>query len=71
MIVKITFQLVATIIAFIPTYLFLAMRAILNPASEGFWAEVVVFGLGVYFFGGLQLIAIIILIWFSVSAIWD
>jgi hypothetical protein len=56
-------RLVASIvcigIAGIPTWLFLAAKAMTNP--EGFWQKIVLGGLFVYLGGGLQLILLIVL----------
>ncbi len=55
-------------VAGIPTWFYLAASSMLSP--EGFWQKLVVFGLGLYVLGGIQLILVIVLIaW--LLAVWS
>jgi hypothetical protein len=47
-------------VCFIPMWVFLIARSALNP--EGFWQKFAVFGIGIWFLGGLQFIGIIIIL---------
>ncbi|KPJ85444.1 hypothetical protein AMJ57_03060 [Parcubacteria bacterium SG8_24] len=58
-------SLLATLIALIPTWLYILARLLLEP--DGFWQEVVVLGLGVWVLGGIQIMLLIFLIYFLVS----
>jgi len=66
---RLLIQILLLAACLIPTWIFLIVRALLDPGAEGFWAEVVVTGLGLYFLGGVQLVGIVILIAVSV-ALW-
>lgn len=58
---------VCIVLALVPTWFFLVARSLLSP--EGFWQEVFVFGVGLYFLGGLQIFLAIALL-FVLAAIW-
>ncbi len=66
---KIGLALVGTVIALIPTWIFLLMRHFLSPV--GFWQNLVTVGLGYYLLGGIQLILLIILVVFIVMLVED
>jgi uncharacterized membrane protein len=65
--IQIGFTIVCFALAGIPTYFFLFIKSILNP--EGFWQKFLVYGLGIWFVGGLQFILLIIAI-FLVFKLW-
>lgn len=67
-IIRIGLSLVATVFAPIPVWLFLGMRSMLSP--EGFLQNFFVFGLGVWFLGGLQILLAIGWI-FALFVIWS
>ena len=69
--IRLFIQFWAVVIALIPTWLFLGLRALLDPSSEGFWAELVVATIGLVAFGGMQVLFIFLLVLFSVTVIWD
>ena len=52
--------LVFWVIELIPTYLFLLLKFVLAPV--GFWQIVVTYGIGLFVFGGIQLVLLIIAI---------
>ncbi len=60
--------LVSLALAFIPTWVFLAIRSMLEP--DGFWQQLVVYGIGVWFMGGLQVILLIgwAMVWITIWA---
>jgi hypothetical protein len=66
--IKLFLQVAAVIIAFLPTAGFLLIKAALGP--DGFWQQFVVYGLGIYFFGALQLVLLITLVVISPS-LWE
>lgn len=51
-------QLIILVIVFIPTFLYLIARFILSP--EGFVQEVLVFGIGLWFLGSIQILLLIL-----------
>ena len=61
-------QIIAALIAFLPTIFFFSVKALLSP--EGFWQNFVVYGIGVWFLGGLQFVFAILLLVVSFS-IWE
>jgi hypothetical protein len=61
-------QIISVLIAFLPTIFFFSVKALLSP--EGFWQNFMVYGLGMWFLGGLQLIFLFILALVSFS-IWE
>jgi len=65
--IKIVLSLVAAALAGIPTWIFLALRAALNP--QGFWEQLAAGVVGWVAFGGLQ-IACIFLLGVVLVAIW-
>ncbi len=67
--IKIGISLISVVVAGVPTWIWLLARTLLEP--EGFWQEVVVLGLGVWVLGGLQILALIFLIWWLVAVVWD
>ncbi len=67
MIGRILLSVVACAVAFIPVWVFLLVKYALSP--EGFWQNLVLYGLGVYFLGVIQIfflvfwVAALIFIW--------
>ena len=61
---KILLSLGAFIVCNIPVSLIVMCKYLLNP--EGFWQNLVVYGVGIYFFGFLQIILWIVLVAFLV-----
>lgn len=57
---KILISLLFSIIALIPLWLILLVRWLLEP--EGFWQKLVLYGLGFYFLGFIQLVLLIVLL---------
>jgi len=55
--------------ALIPTWLFLLIKNLLNP--EGFWQQFVVYGFGLWLFGGLQFVLILAALGILVQVIWE
>ena len=53
----------------IPTLLFLYIKGLMNPA--GFWQTFAVYGFGVYFLGGLQVVSAIIYVGILIAVIWE
>jgi hypothetical protein len=66
---RVGLQTTAVLIAFIPTWLFLLVKAILSPV--GFWQQLLVYGAGAYFLGVIQVILCVILLAVSYSVIWS
>ena len=64
-------QIVLTVICFvlmgIPTYFFLILKSILSP--EGFWQKFLVYGVGVWFIGGVQIVLFLVAI-ILVAKLW-
>ncbi len=52
-------SILLTVLALIPTWLFLFVKYLLGP--EGFWQKLVLFGLGLWFLGFFQFIFLIVL----------
>ena len=67
--IKIGVSLISVVVAGIPTWIWLLARTLLEP--EGFWQEVVVLGLGVWVLGGLQIFALIFLVWWLFVVVWE
>jgi len=65
---RIWFSITIFIITFIPTWFYLFVKNSLNP--QGFWAELVVLGMGIYFLGGIQLLLFTAFIW-CLLIIWE
>lgn len=61
-ILKIIFSVGATVMALIPLWIYLLAKWAF--ASEGFWQNFILFGLGAWLLGGFQLILVIMLIVF-------
>jgi hypothetical protein len=61
--------IIVTVIAFLPTIFWFLVKNMLNP--EGFWQNFVVFGVGIYFLGFLQLVLIGIYIGVLIEVIWN
>lgn len=62
-IMKLGFVLVgAFVICFIPTWVFLLIRYLLNP--QGFWENFAVFGAGVWILGAFQFAGLILFVGF-------
>ncbi len=60
--------LAAVAVALIPTWIYLLARLVLDP--RGFWQQLVLLGVGVWFLGAVQLILLFILL-FAIAAIWS
>lgn len=58
--VKVFLSLLAFVFCFIPTWIYLLVDALFEP--NGFWQNIVLFGIGLYFLGALQLILFILFI---------
>ncbi len=54
-------------IGFIPLWFYLMVRLAFSP--NGFWQEFILFGLGVYFLGFIQIILLGLLVWY-LWALW-
>ncbi len=52
-------------VAFIPTWLFFGIRHLMGPT--GFWQNMILAGVGLYFLGTIQLILFITLVAFLIS----
>lgn len=65
---KLVSTVLITVVAFTPTWLFLIVRSILEP--EGFMQNFLVFGLGVYILGGLQLMLVFLFLYFLITEVW-
>jgi hypothetical protein len=55
------------VVALIPTYLFLLLKFVLAPV--GFWQIVVTYGIGLFIFGGIQSVLLVIAIMLSFAII--
>ena len=55
--VKHVFAGIIVILTLIPAWIFLLLKYLLNP--EGFWQNLVTYGLGLFFLGSLQIVFII------------
>ena len=53
----------------IPTLLFLYIKGLMNP--DGFWQTFAVYGFGVYFLGGLQIVSAIMYVGVLIEIIWE
>jgi hypothetical protein len=58
--IQVGFTIVCLALAGIPTYFFLFLKSILNP--EGFWQKFLVYGMGIWFIGALQVVLLILAI---------
>ena len=58
----------ATVLALIPVWIWVIAYNVFAP--EGFWQNLVLFGLGIYFLGFLQIIFLVALV-FVLFVIWD
>ena len=56
--VRILLQVIVVLITPIPLWIFMGVRGILNPT--GFWQNLVVSGLGLYFLGTAQLFMLVL-----------
>ena len=56
---RLLWSLIATIICFIPLWMFLGVKLLLKPT--GFWQSFVIYGAGIYFLGFIQLLLIVAL----------
>jgi len=66
---KIILTLGSLLVALIPLWFFLLVENLLSP--EGFWQNFVVYGLGIYFLGIIQLVFLIIWIGSLIEVVWD
>lgn len=62
--VKIIITCMSTVGMLVPTLVWFGLKSVVNPA--GFWENLAVVGLGIWFFGGAQLV---LLIWWLVGNI--
>ncbi len=62
---RIGFGLLMVLLTFIPVWVFILGRVMLQP--EGFWQEIVFYGVGIYILGGIQFL---MLIFGTIFAIW-
>ena len=65
---KLILSLVSFVLCFIPTWLYLLVKWILSP--EGFWQNIILFGVGVWILGSIQVILFIIFIYLLIR-IWS
>lgn len=65
---KIGATLLSIVIALIPLWIFLGIKAIASP--EGFWQNTVLLGIGMYFLGSIQFLLLIALLVFLYS-VWN
>ncbi|MCK4358978.1 MAG: hypothetical protein KAW92_09590 [Candidatus Cloacimonetes bacterium] len=61
---KVLLSLGAFVVCHIPVGLIVIFKYLLNP--EGFWQKAVVYGAGIYIFGGIQIVLWIVLVAFLV-----
>lgn len=59
---KLLMSFVSLVVALGPTWLFLLVKWLLAP--EGFWQNLVVYGLGLWFLAFFQIIFIVFWVWF-------
>lgn len=68
-ILKVCLSFVIVTIALLPTWFWLFLKNALNP--EGFWQNFMIYGLGIYFLGALQIgllvIAVFAIIYFILA----
>ena len=64
---RLSLSVVAAIICLIPLWIFVAVKSLLHPT--GFWQNLVTYGVGVYFLGGIQIILLIVFIC-AIAVIW-
>ncbi|MDO8668854.1 MAG: hypothetical protein Q7K65_00990 [Candidatus Buchananbacteria bacterium] len=62
------FSFIVIVLALIPTWIYLSARFLFDPESA--LVEILLFGVSLYFFGGIQIIAIVIAIAVLI-AIWE
>ena len=60
---------IVTVIAFLPTAFFFFAKNMMNP--EGFWQNFAVYGIGVYFLGGIQIGFFFAWLGILLTVIWD
>lgn len=58
LVLKILISIFFLIVAFWPTWLFLLVKYLLAP--DGFWQNLILFGVGFYFLGFLQIFSLIV-----------
>jgi hypothetical protein len=61
-IVMLFIMLIVFLLCLIPTWIFLVLKYMIGPM--GFWQKFAVYGLGIYFLGGLQIVGIILFLVF-------
>ena len=66
--VKIYFSIIVIIIGLIPLWIFLLIQNLLSP--EGFWQNIFVYGVGLYFLGAFQFLLLFFLI-ICILKIWE
>lgn len=62
-------SLIVFLIALTPLWIFIASRSLFQPT--GFWQNLILAGVGLYFLGGVQLALIIIALLITFLIIWD
>ncbi len=55
---QVGFTIICFGLAGVPTYFFLFLKSVLSP--EGFWQKFLVYGVGIWFIGGVQFVLLII-----------
>lgn len=65
---KVTVSFIALFVALAPFWLYLLARMAFDP--QGFWQNIVLFGIGIWILGGLQIFLLIFLIWF-LAQLWE
>ncbi len=60
--------IVILVVAFIPLWIWLGLRVVVNPTT--FWEKFVLIGAGLYFLGGIQ-IFLLIVAGFFLFAVWQ
>lgn len=63
------FTIVGFVFAILPTLFWFFVKSVLAP--DGFWQQFAVYGLGLFFLGGLQIVMLIMYLFLLATAIWD
>lgn len=61
--------IIGFVIAILPTLFWLFVKSVLAP--DGFWQQFAVYGLGLFFLGGLQVVMLIMYLFLLATAVWD
>lgn len=65
--IKIMYSIIITVIGLIPLWIFLLIFFLLEP--QGFWQNIITYGVGIYFLGGIQFILLFFII-FLIFKLW-